>query len=183
MMDWSCPACGTADPRERDGKKQFCGDCLRARGIYRTTQSNLRSGFNRTNKVSPSVDFSIDEFCAWRKAQDLRCHYCEISEAELTSVGMKSQIQRPVRVLGVDRLDSGAGYQLLNLVPCCFVCNQIKGDRFTADEMLLIGPAIGKIWARRLKGIVPVEEYAAAVAESIDAAVVDGDVVEFRVNV
>ncbi|GED98822.1 hypothetical protein [Gordonia crocea] len=150
--DWSCRACGSTAAEERDGRARFCRDCLSARGIFRTTQGNLRSGFNRTNKGSPVLGFNIDEFCRWRKAQTLRCAYCGIRERDLSAVGMRSQIQREVRVLGVDRIDSGAGYVLANLVPCCFVCNQIKGDRFTAEEMQTIGPAIGQIWSARLAG-------------------------------
>lgn len=93
---------------------------------------------------------TLEEFARWRKSQQQVCHYCGISEADIPRVGMKSQIQRPVRVMGVDRLDSSAGYVGANLVPCCFVCNQVKGDRFTESEMLRIGPAIGEVWRERL---------------------------------
>ena len=66
---------------------------------------------------------------------------------------MKSQIQRGVKVMGVDRVDSDLGYQLDNLVPCCFVCNQIKGDRFTVAEMVTVGTAVGAVWERRLDAL------------------------------
>jgi len=156
---WSCPACGTTAPEEREGRAQFCSDCRNARRIYATTQGNLRSGFNRTNKGSPALAFGIDDFCRWRKAQELRCAYCRISERDLSAVGMRSQIQRIVKVLGVDRVDSAAGYTIDNLVPCCFVCNQIKGDRFTAEEMTVVGPAVGEIWSWRLRGHLPEREF------------------------
>lgn len=169
--DWSCRACGTLD--QRDGRAQFCRDCRNARGIYTTTQGNLRSGFNRTNKGSPDLDFGIDDFCRWRKAQVLRCTYCGISEADLSAVGMRSQIQRVVKVLGVDRVDSDDGYVLRNLVPCCFVCNQIKGDRFTAEEMMVIGPAVGHIWQQRLDGWLPAREYERSVRDSQDGLNID----------
>jgi hypothetical protein len=165
-LDWSCPACGTSALDEREGRAQFCFDCRNARGIYKTTQGNLRSGFNRTNKGSPTIGFDIDEFCQWRKMQDLRCAYCRISERDLSTVGMRSQIQHIVKVLGVDRIDSDAGYTLDNLVPCCFVCNQIKGNRFTAEEMALIGPAVGEIWSSRLRGFLPEHEFSNSVEES-----------------
>ncbi len=48
------------------------------------------------------------------------------------------------------RLDSSKGYEEGNLVPCCFVCNQIKGDRFSATEMELIGKCVGQVWRARL---------------------------------
>ena len=148
-------------------------DCRNARGIYTTTQGNLRSGFNRTNKGSPSLGFGIDDFCLWRKAQELRCAYCGISERDLSTVGMRSQIQRIVKVLGVDRIDSNTGYVLENLVPCCFVCNQIKGDRFTAGEMSVLGPAVGQIWSWRLDGYLPEREYEQSAEESQDGMNID----------
>ena len=147
---WSCLACDETSLEQRTGSAKFCRDCLHARTLYRTTQSNLRSGFNRVNKGSPTLELGIDEFCRWRKAQVLECHYCGIQQDELSRVGMRSQIQRTVKILGVDRLDSDRGYVEGNLAPCCFVCNQIKGNRFTEAEMLDIGPSIGQVWQRRL---------------------------------
>ena len=147
---WACRACGETELGQRVGRAAFCGACREARVIYRTTQNNLRSGFNRTNKGSPALELDIDDFCRWRKAQSLECHYCGITQEELPAVGMRSQIQRVMKVLGVDRLDSDSGYAVGNLVPCCFVCNQVKGNRFTAEEMSRIGPGIGAVWRQRL---------------------------------
>lgn len=93
---------------------------------------------------------SIDDFCRWRNDTVQECHYCGIHQSDLPLVNMKSQIQRTVRVMGVDRLDSSKGYESRNLVPCCFVCNQIKGDRFSAAEMELIGQSIERVWQSRL---------------------------------
>jgi len=166
-MVWVCELCGEPEP-QHEGRSRACADCQRARGIYRTTQGNLKSGFNRTNKGSPNMGVSLEEFCRWRKAQRQICHYCGISEQQIALVGMKSQIQRPVRTMGVDRLDSSIGYVGSNLVPCCFVCNQVKGDRFTEAEMLLIGPAIGKVWRARLAGSVPREKVQAAAEQAVE---------------
>lgn len=95
---------------------------------------------------------TVEQFCAWRSQQVLECDYCGISQDDLVRVGMKSQIQRPVKVLGVDRVDSAKGYTTDNIVPCCFVCNQIKGDRFSSEEMRVIGQAVGQSWRARLSG-------------------------------
>jgi hypothetical protein len=123
---------------------------MNARKLYRTTASNLKSGFNRTNKGSPSLTLGIDEFVKWRRATEQKCHYCGIDEPDVRRVGMKSQVQRDMSVMGVDRLDSSKGYEEGNLVPCCFVCNQIKGDRFSDAEMEKIGPAVAEVWHSRL---------------------------------
>ena len=177
---WNCPTCLEADLRLREGRAIYCVDCNRARALYRTTQSNLRSGFNRTNKGSCTLDIDIDEFSRWRKSQPQQCRYCGISEIQLLQVGMKSQIQRPVKVMGVDRQDSSRGYVVDNLVPCCFVCNQVKGDRFTADEMAMIGPGIGDVWRGRLvRGGANMALKNAS--EEVASGPVDGQVVDKNV--
>ena len=147
---WSCASCDESRLSMRVGRARFCVDCKQARTLYNTTRANLRSGFNRGNKGSPKLQITIDEFCRWRKAQSQVCHYCGIRQEDISVVGMKSQIQRPVKVMGVDRLDSEDEYRLENMKPCCFVCNQVKGNRFSPSEMKRIGLAIGKVWRDRI---------------------------------
>lgn len=146
-MASGCAACGESPLAAR---RRYCDDCQRSRALYNTTRSNLASGFNRTGPA-PELRMDIDEFCRWRKAQEQICHYCGIRESDLPKVRMKSQIQRDVRTMGVDRLDSAIGYQADNLAPCCFVCNQIKGNRFSAEEMRLVAPGIAAVWSGRLQ--------------------------------
>lgn len=146
----TCPGCNCPMPPARSS---WCALCKQARNLFNTTRNNLKNGFNRKNKGSPELSMTLEQFCAWRSKQTLECHYCGIAQDDLVKVGMKSQIQRPVRVLGVDRVDSAKGYCVENLVPCCFVCNQIKGDRFSSDEMRSIGQAVGLAWRARLGGL------------------------------
>ena len=145
-----CSMCGEHSGHISPRSKE-CDDCRTAKGLYRTTQSNLKNGFNRKNKGSPSLNITLQDFCRWRRKTPQVCHYCGIPESNLRAVGMKSQIQRDVKTMGVDRVDSSRGYEAGNLVPCCFVCNQVKGDRFTAAEMRHIGAGIGRVWTERLR--------------------------------
>ena len=131
---------------------RVCMKCLPAKNIYNTTRSNLASGFNRTHKGSPVIEFTLNEFVRWRRGTPQVCAYCHIHEEQIPLVGMRSQVQKLVRVMGVDRVDSARGYTLQNIVPSCFVCNQIKGDRFNKDEMQLIGGSIASVWKSRLDG-------------------------------
>ena len=141
-----CAACGSSLP---GGRARFCDDCKRARTLYTTTKNNLASGFNRTGPA-PALEMTIDEFCIWRKSVSQECHYCGIAETDLLRVGMKSQIQRDVKTMGVDRLDSSGGYAVGNIAPCCFVRNQVKGNRFSEEEMRIVAPGIAAVWRARL---------------------------------
>jgi hypothetical protein len=44
--------------------------------------------------------------------------------------------------LGADRLDNTRGHSKDNIVPACYPCNAMRGDRFTHEEMILLGSFI-----------------------------------------
>lgn len=52
-----------------------------------------------------------------------RCYYCNSppSERKIYSTGDL------IKVNGIDRIDNTKGYIINNCVPCCIVCNKIKG--------------------------------------------------------
>lgn len=52
--------------------------------------------------------------------------------------------------VGCDRVDNKKGHTMNNVVPCCTICNVVRGDKFTSDEMKLIGKAIKIINQNRL---------------------------------
>lgn len=51
--------------------------------------------------------------------------------------------------LGLDRLDNSKGHTVDNVVTACYICNTTRGDRFSHDEMKIIGVVIRKIMKRR----------------------------------
>jgi predicted transcriptional regulator len=59
------------------------------------------------------------------------CFYCEYALPEFGA--------------GIDRCDSDLSYCTSNVVPCCTTCNRIKSNRFSKEEMLLIGKTIKAI--------------------------------------
>lgn len=66
---------------------------------------------------------------AWEQLIAQPCHYCRLSvNSEAGS--------------GLDRLDNERGYTAANVVPCCIECNIARGDRFSPDEMRVIGATI-----------------------------------------
>ncbi len=56
------------------------------------------------------------------------CHYC----------GAKGRV-------GVDRKDSKFGHLKSQCVPACPSCNSLKGNRFSYDEMVIIGEQLKKV--------------------------------------
>lgn len=62
----------------------------------------------------------------------LPCDYC----------GCENNVKAGI---GLDRLDNTRGYDLDNVVSCCIECNIARGDRFTPEEMKVIGAAIASV--------------------------------------
>jgi hypothetical protein len=51
----------------------------------------------------------------------------------------------------LDRIDNSKKHDSWNICACCPLCNAVKSDKFSFDEMALIGSAIKQIRATRLK--------------------------------
>lgn len=67
------------------------------------------------------------------------CHYCG---GPLPNYGY-----------GLDRKDNTQGYTRDNVVPCCMICNWIKSNQFSYQEMLELGETVRRIRARRQPGL------------------------------
>lgn len=48
-------------------------------------------------------------------------------------------------LIGADRKDNLKGHSKDNVLPCCTLCNRIRSNKFTVDEMLILGKSISKI--------------------------------------
>jgi hypothetical protein len=51
--------------------------------------------------------------------------------------------------VGCDRVDNSKGHIKTNVVPCCVVCNMVKGNNFNFEEMKIIGDVIREIKEKR----------------------------------
>lgn len=49
------------------------------------------------------------------------------------------------KYIGCDRIDNSKGHTKDNVIPCCHVCNTIRGDNFTVDEMKKLGKCVSEI--------------------------------------
>ena len=96
----------------------------------------------------------------WRETPDV-CAYCGITTAEFIRLRdcvnvyagsdyeitkfrrvFRSSKQAAIRWLTLDRVENALGYELDNLVKCCWFCNYIKGTLLTHADMLLVGKSI-----------------------------------------
>ena len=107
----------------------------------------------RRTGVAPGLGFDLAAFAEWFARQPRECAYCHIPEYLIEELGVRTQVGLPLQRLGVDRLDGEQGYELGNIVLCCFSCNKARSNTFSAEEMEIIAPGISEAWSRRLAKI------------------------------
>lgn len=61
-----------------------------------------------------------------------RCHYCG---SDLSNIKVTKNCREGFKYNGIDRVNSSMGYTLVNVVPCCAICNKAKMD-MTTDKFL-----------------------------------------------
>ena len=100
-----------------------------------------------------------EEFVKWHNNEPKVCKYCDLPEEYVTHI--ISAFSRNDKRLSVDRLDPKGGYELGNMALCCFTCNLVKSDYFTAQEMQEIAQKyIKPKWQEKIKklGLTELEE-------------------------
>lgn len=80
--------------------------------------NTMRSRCKRFNRETSLTDAEV------KQLRENPCIYC----------GGKL----PLYGLGLDRLDNSKGYERGNCVPCCTICNRIRGNNLTFKEMKFI---------------------------------------------
>jgi len=51
--------------------------------------------------------------------------------------------------IGCDRIDNSRGHTEDNVIPSCYICNTVRNNHFSVDEMRLLGKIISKIMRDR----------------------------------
>lgn len=92
-----------------------------AKNTKRSVRRRFTDAKNKAiNKRKLSWTLTFEEYT---KLVSLPCHYCA------------NRLGAPVkRSVGLDRLDSNKGYELSNVVSCCYICNCIKSQFLTSEE-------------------------------------------------
>lgn len=84
---------------------------------------------------------SMEDF---EKLTSSNCSYCGKAPSQSSAAGRKGCYGDYI-YNGIDRKDSKIGYETSNVVPCCKVCNRMKGD-MTSESFIEHVSKIGKNW-------------------------------------
>jgi hypothetical protein len=99
--------------------------------IHRHKREEGRFAYVRRSALGKGKSWSLTKE-QYEPLVVLPCAYCEC----------ENNVQAGI---GLDRLDNSRGYDIDNVVSCCIECNIARGDRFTPEEMKLIGAAIAEV--------------------------------------
>lgn len=128
---WNCRCvCGNIRKASTGNLQQgYYSSC----GCKNKSTSNLSSGKSLENIVLGSykyaakkrnIAWSLEDADAQRLFR-LDCFYCGRPPSQIKrKTGCKGEFSYS----GIDRLDSSKGYEIDNVVPCCWTCNKAKTD-------------------------------------------------------
>lgn len=141
-MSYECKQCHNTRKKGRDRRKE--------RWVNMTPAQ--KDSAKARNKKYSQTDKGRAVFL--RKAYQ-RIDACDLTTAEVLGFIVQpcvycGTIESP---RGLDRIDNGLPHIKGNVRPACAPCNFARGDRFTAEEMDIIGAAIRQVMdARKTHG-------------------------------
>ena len=119
----------------RNGHVKSCG-CFQRKRPYESLYNKLKwVASDRCN----SLNITYEEYVEFTKIT--QCHYCGSAikwDKHFIHKGNSHGYK-------LDRKDNNKGYSKDNCVVCCSMCNFVKSDKFTYDEMLKIGPFLKEV--------------------------------------
>lgn len=107
-----------------------------SRQYYRTPEGRALALVHAYRKIDAGKGLVCTLTREWVLAEILSrlCVYCDGKSGAL---------------VGCDRVDNSGPHSPENVVPACGICNLVRGDRFSHEEMKTIGATIGEVIARR----------------------------------
>jgi len=134
-----------------------------AEGYYRYGKGAIPILKQGARKRNISFNLTADSLEDWWKKNPNICYYCGISQDEYIKIrnyiinykGDNFEINKfkrfyrnirhkHIKWLTIDRADNSRGYEIENIVKCCWICNSIKSDFFSEDIMKQMAPKIIK---------------------------------------
>lgn len=130
------------------GRSRSCG-CLKNKlsrvrerigvSIEKRCSNSVFNSYKKWAKVK-KVPFCLSEV----QIQEIifnNCHYCNVVPSNLFSATYSDNSVREINYSGIDEKIRGIGYTKENSLPCCWVCNKMKGalqyDQFLEQIRLI----------------------------------------------
>ena len=127
--------------RKEQSKLRASTDIVQYRPLKGSTRLNIRKpggSFRRLLAIYKRAakknlrEFSLSEE-EFRQLTKSVCFYCGVEPSQISKTNTEQYIYN-----GVDRKDNSVGYTTENSVPCCWPCNELKGDRNIDDFLARI---------------------------------------------
>ena len=98
----------------------------------------MRKKYLATQKRSleKGLEFNLS-YDYFKQLKSGDCHYCGTQNIFLAHYCEAMSLKTPW--MTIDRVDNTKGYIVGNVVSACFMCNRIKSNFFTYEEMCEIG--------------------------------------------
>lgn len=132
---FSCSECGAEISSQHSYLKKHSGLCISCSHRGRPFGPAYNSLLNNRHADKMTVELTYEEFAAICEIS--KCHYCGETINRHTRRGVKGY-----KGYFLDRMDNDKPYTKENCVPCCWPCNQTKGNRFTYAQFVAIGAVI-----------------------------------------
>jgi hypothetical protein len=78
----------------------------------------------------------------WQETDITPLYVKEMIQSECAYCWSKNQI-------GLDRIDNNVGHTIENCIPCCSICNGVRSNIFTYQEMKIIWQTLKKLLKKR----------------------------------
>lgn len=137
-LAYECRECHSARKKGRDRRTERWGSLTPEQRVLRAARMKR---WNQTQRG---------------RATFLRKAYQRIDACDLTAIEILAFIEQPcvycgttVDNRGLDRIDNAYPHTKGNVQTACGDCNIMRGDRFTVEEMKIIGATIARVKAAR----------------------------------
>lgn len=141
---WKCKcSCGeykiTRGSTLRSGQCKSCGKC----DIWKkmSPDAGYRKHFNSTrgSAKSRNLQFTLT-FEQFKDLSNQNCYYCGEPPTNIKRAESRRGKEYEISTLcnGIDRINSDFGYNLDNVVSCCFMCNRMKSNFNISDFLMKV---------------------------------------------
>lgn len=130
--------------KKRNYREAWCKNCR-----YEYNKKRLDIGV----KILGSKMWANRQLCKMRSRAKHKNMEFKLSKKELILLRNKPctycHRKLPMNETSIDRKDNSIGYLESNCVPSCRMCNTIKGEHLTYEEMILVGKIISKRYIKK----------------------------------